>query len=508
MTRLRLLAIALLVAAPLLFYMGVGGYHLFVSGWTFWVWWPTALCFGLAYFLGWQSARRLKLQAKETPAEPHWTDRDRTAWAIVQQRVEKSAGVEPELLTQPKFYYETAEAVARELSHVYRPDASDPVGPVTIPELLTVIELATRELHDRVRKYVPGSHLMTIDHWRKTHRAIGWMQHANNGYWLVSAAMNPVKTAARYLAAKTTLTPLQDKLQRGVVAWFYAEFISDIGRYLIELYSGRLKVGAEKYRELHEETIEAGETGQAAGGTVRPVIITVIGEVKAGKSSLINALLGENKARTDVLPCTDTLTEYVLKSPGIPATLHIMDTIGYSHEGADADQVARTAEVVHKSDLVLLVGHARNAAKDADVKFVAGLNEWFRTRPQYKIPPIMGVLTHADLLTPAMEWQPPYDWPTGNRPKEQSIRDSVAAAREAFPNASNIVPVCAADGRLWNVTEGAMAGVVNLLGEARGVAFLRCLDSSANEDRVGKVFEQLWSLGKSAFTIFREQVTK
>ncbi|WP_020468502.1 GTPase family protein [Zavarzinella formosa] len=508
MTRLRLLAIILLIIIPLLFYMGVGAYHLFETGWTFYVWWPTALCFGTAYFLGWQVARRMKTKTDSHPGDPHWTDRDQFAWGMVQARVEKSADLDQEALTQPKFYYDTAEAIAKELSVVYQPGASDPVGPVTIPELLTVIELATRELHDRVRKYVPGSHLMTIDHWRKTQKAIGWMKHANNGYWVVSAVLNPVKTAARYLAAKTTLTPLQDRLQRGVINWFYAEFISDVGRYLIELYSGRLKVGAEKYRELQEQTIRADEGGGGASPEARPVTITVIGQVKAGKSSLINALLGERKAQTDVLPCTDTITEYVLKSSGLPATLHIMDSIGYSHEGADADQVDKTAEVVRQSDLVLLVGHARNAAKQADVNFVGALQNWFRTRPQYKIPPIMAVLTHADLLTPAMEWQPPYDWSAGIRPKEKSIRDAVGTARESFPDAANIVPACTAENRQWNVTEGVLAGVVNLLGEARGVAFLRCLDESANEDRVGKVFEQLWSLGKTAYTIFRERAGK
>ncbi len=507
MTRLRLFAIAALIVAPLLFYMGAGAYHLFETGWTFYVWWPTALCFGAAYFLGWQAARRLKNRADAQPADPHWTDRDKLAWGVVQGRVEKSAEFDVDALTQPRFYYDTAEAMAKELSVIYRPGATDSIGAVTIPELLTVVELATRELHDRVRKYVPGSHLMTVDQWRKTHKALGWMKHANNGYWLLSAVLNPVKTAARFVAAKTTLAPMQDRLQRGAVSWFCAEFINDVGRYLIELYSGRLQVGAEKYRELQGQTIRAdGADGPAPDA--RPVTITVVGQVKAGKSSLINALLGERKAQTDVLPCTDTITEYVLKSTGVPATLHVMDTIGYSHEGADADQVNMTADVVRNSDLVLLVGHARSAAKAADVSFVAALHQWFRERPQYKIPPLMLVLTHADLLTPAMEWRPPYDWPTGDRPKEKSIRDAVGAAREAFPAAANIAPACTAADRQWNVTEGVLAGVVNLLGEARAVAFLRCLDASANEDKVNKVFGQLWELGKTAFTIFKQRSGK
>src|ERR1700750_1340607 len=36
-----------------------------------------------------------------------------------------------------------------------------------------------------------------------------------------------------------------------------------------------------------------------------PLLFVVVGEVKAGKSSLINALFGQEIARADVLPATD-----------------------------------------------------------------------------------------------------------------------------------------------------------------------------------------------------------
>lgn len=507
MTRTRIIAIIGLVLAPMSVYMGVGAYHLFTTGWSFWLWWPTALCFGLAYYLAWKTAKQWKLKAETHPGEAHWTERDQQAWETVQLRVERSANLDQQSLTQMRFYYETAEAMAKELSAIYQPNASDPVGPVTIPELLTVIELATRELHERVRKYVPGSHLITIDQLRQTHKIFGWAKTANTGYWIVSAFMNPLKTAARYVASKSTLSPLQDQLQRGAISWFYAEYISDVGRYLIELYSGRLKVGAEKYRQLQDETIRADEQPLSdEPTTVKPIQITVIGQVKAGKSSLINALLGERRAQTDVLPCTDTITEYVLKSAGVPATLRIMDSIGYSHEGAKADQVDRTAEVVRQSDLVLMVGHARNAARAADINFLNGLSEWFRTRPQYKMPPVLQVLTHVDLLTPAMEWAPPYDWQHGQRPKENSIRDVVNQTGDTFPNSRIIIPVCAAEGKTWNITEGAVAQIVHQLGEARAVAFLRCLDAAANEEGVKKVFSQLWNLGKTAFNVLKRSL--
>ena len=65
-------------------------------------------------------------------------------------------------------------------------------------------------------------------------------------------------------------------------------------------------------------------------------------------------------------------------------------------------------------------------------------------RPELKLPPIVGVLTHVDLLSPAMEWAPPYDWLHPQRPKEQQMRQAVQAALDQFSGRlSVVVPVCA-----------------------------------------------------------------
>jgi len=106
-----------------------------------------------------------------------------------------------------------------------------------------------------------------------------------------------------------------------------------------------------------------------------------------------------------------------------------------------------TAEAVQASDLVLWVTHARNPARKADADFFAGLRQWFRERPHLRFPPVVVVLSHVDLLTPAMEWAPPYDWAGGTRTKERSMADAVTAAQETFPDVAGLVPVCAAAGK-------------------------------------------------------------
>jgi len=442
--------------------------------------------------------------------------------------VKSADTIADEKFGEPQFYFDVAQEMAKELSRVYRPDATDPVGIVTLPEILTVIELASHDLNELATKYVPGSHLMTVDHWRTARKAVDWYRQAANVYWLGSAIFDPIKTAARYVAAKYGMGRPLELFQQNVILWFYSAYVRELGFYLIELYSGRLKVGTARYRELmkahaHERggpavvvptpdgTIPAAETSPPqsprppkAGG----VNIVLIGQVKAGKSSLINAFLGERKAATDVLPLTSEVTKYDLVAPGVPTHLVLLDTAGYGRAGAAKDHLEETADAVQSSDLVLLVTHARNPARKADADFYAALRKWFAERPHLRFPPVLVVLTHVDLLTPAMEWSPPYDWFGGSRTKERGIAEAVAAARESFPDAEGVVPVCTAEGKVWGVSEELLPAMVNLLGEAKAVALLRCLHAEADEGKIKKVFAQLWAAGRKALELLRGGIAR
>src|SRR5262249_19962714 len=151
-----------------------------------------------------------------------------------------------------------------------------------------------------------------------------------------------------------------------------------LGTYLIDLNSGRLRVGATRYRELLAAHAPGAAVAPKDGADqIGQLTITLLGQVKAGKSSLINALLGEQRARTDVLPATHGVERYDLQTPGIPTRLVLLDTVGYGHAGPKADQLAATREAAQKSDLLLLVLHARNPARQADVAMLDDLRTWF-----------------------------------------------------------------------------------------------------------------------------------
>src|SRR5205085_1544045 len=140
-------------------------------------------------------------------------------------------------------------------------------------------------------------------------------------------------------------------LQENLLLWFYTAYVHRLGTYLIELNSGRLRVGATRYRTQVEKYTAPAAAGADPAEDVRQVTVTLLGQVKAGKSSLVNALLGEQRARTDVLPATSGIDRYELKTPGIPTKLVLLDTVGYGHTGPRADQVPATREAARQSDL-------------------------------------------------------------------------------------------------------------------------------------------------------------
>jgi predicted GTPase len=505
MSRWRAAVLTLLIVSPFLFLSGVGAYYLWETHWSFIAWWPMAACLALAYFLAWHWQRRHKL-LRSVDFEPplHWTDRDRQAWQLVQARAQAASKLDTNKLTEFRFYFETGQELALELARFYHPGAQDPIGALTVPEVLAVIELSAQDLAEMVDRYVPGSHLLTINAWRKAQQVTDWYRTASNLWWLAAAVLDPVATAARFAATEIGMSQPLQLLQQNLLVWFYTAFLQRLGSYLIDLNSGRLRVGARRYRELLRQAAPPPATTAAppapdVAEQVRRVTLTIMGQVKVGKSSFVNALLGEQRAITDVLPATSTVTQYELQPAGIPTRLVLLDTVGYGHTGPKEDQLRATQEAAQKSDLVVLVLHARNPARQADLEMLRALRQWFESRPDLKRPPILGVLTHIDLLSPAMEWAPPYNWQEPQRPKEQQMQLAVVAVREQLGEyLVGVVPLCTAPGKVYGLEQWFLPALTELLDEAHAVALLRCLRAEVDTGKVRKVFQQLWAVAHEA----------
>ena len=260
------------------------------------------------------------------------------AWKLVEQRASGAAKLDPAKFIDPHYYLDTAQSMAQELAQIYHPGTPDPFGPVTMPELLTVVELAAHDLAVLLEQYVPASHLVTITHFRQAQKAVGWYQKANLLYWVIGTLFNPIETGSRFAASQLGLSSTWNKMQENLVQWFFVAYLHELGRYLIDLESGRLKVGAKRYREL---TAASDADSSAQSANTSPLKIVAFGQTKAGKSSLINALLGERRAAADVVPLTDDVTRYELRLGEGPPLL-LIDTPGYAQTGLTKEQKAAT----------------------------------------------------------------------------------------------------------------------------------------------------------------------
>lgn len=524
----RIALILALYAVPVLVFMGIGLYYLNVQvgkdlPWVPWASWGGMFaCFLLAAFLGAVFTRKGSTAIFSSPTydDPlnYWTDRDKEAWKAVEAHAATLKPIALDDLGNPSAmmpYTKEAEALALKISQVYHPGTRNPLAHATIPEILTCVELVTTDLSELVDKYVPGSSFITIGHMQMARQGADYYKTAMDIYWVVSAALNPLKTIVQYAGSRFGVQAGTTQIQNNVLHWFFLSFVHQLGRYLIELNSGRLRVGAKRYRELmaRHQAPPASAAGAApprpapAENDIEPetrldlhrVTVSVVGPVKAGKSSLINALFGETKTAVAQVPLTAASTRYDLDAAGLPP-LTVMDTVGFGVNGPTDADIANAMEASKAADVLVLALPARSAARAPEVEFLDRVRAAYQAQPQLKMPPVVVALTHIDQLTPAMEWAPPYDWKAGTKTKEKSIREAVAAVKELLgATVTEVVPVCGIVGKEYGVRDALAAEIARHLDDARGVGLLRALHLEGLIDHTKKAFGQLVNAGKEVW---------
>ncbi|MEW4530761.1 GTPase domain-containing protein [Maioricimonas sp. JC845] len=507
----QLVVLGVLLAIPLAVFGVLGTWALWRTGSLIWTWWIPPTFWGLGYLLArrWQASL---YPASRTRIEPalHWTPQDEEAMQIVSRRQQEIEEVTPAQMTDPQFYLKTATDLSLEIARHYHPNTSDPLSSLTVVEILAAAHLALEDVERWAHRSLPASHMITVRQWRLLGKAPGWYRAARDVTWLASLYLNPAN-AMRYLVTRFTMDPFTQEVQTGVLAAFYSMFIRQVGYYCIEMNSGRLRAGADHYRaamaRLESRTSTKALPGPTAIDAPPPeeeigdtsVTVAVIGQVKAGKSSLINALIGENRAAVDVLPKTQDVEEYRLTWPDQQAELRLLDTAGYADAGATREQLRGMYSAFERSDLVLLVLDARSPAREPDRVVLETMQTWYHERKQLKPPPVVAVLTHIDGLSPVLEWTPPYDWVEPTTPKAKSISEAAAYQIELFgERLSAVVPVCsdAAADRVSGVDEELVPVMVTLLDQARASALLRTLHHEIRQERLRQLRTQALGVGR------------
>lgn len=440
-----------------------------------------------------------------TAADPSWAPRDESCWAKVEalaQEPPPAGWTATDIQQIALLGRDTMEVVSRH----YYPDAERPLLELTIPHALLIIERASRDLRMEILRTVPFSHHLTmgslarINQWRET------AMHYEKLYRLGRAVFSPY-SALFHEVRRNLGNSIAGYGLENIKAWLRREYVLKVGYYAIELYSGKLLLTdedpvARHTPATHGDLRDGPKQGESAS---EPLRILVLGRANAGKSSLINALFGRLQVVTDVLPgTTQAIKAYRLERDGRETAL-ILDAPGCDTGLLPPKTLHR---VVLDTDLILWVTAANRADRHAEREQLGQIRSWYAERPTRRLPPLVVVVTHIDLLRPVQEWQPPYDLNDVTGPKAASIAAAVeAVARDLGVPVDLTIPVCLAEDRLYNVEDTLAAVILELQDESEKARFLRCLEARKQEETWSNVSRQLKAAGRMLGSIFKRETS-
>jgi len=479
----RLWILAACLVVPLLTFAVAGSLWLYGRNWLGWAGLLFLCGEALALFLlrRWSRTEGALLPQPPLSLPPEFAPRDEAAWKLVQEYLARIESGEI-VLTSHEQFLTLGQEVLERIAGYYRPDDKEPLLAVPVPLLFRAIEETARDMAAATAE-LPFAHKITIGDALRGYRLQQKLKPAYNAYRLLYPLLNWKNAIFQLFVTDRLFDVTKETLGQWLLKWY----VDRVGYHAIELYSGKLLLTRRVNTDSYFSGTSASPSTDKMENPVAlsdPLRILILGQVKAGKSSLANALFGELRAATDVVPLTNRVTPYVLEHPGLGAKVILSDMGGYEDPTTPRERVEEALAEAQRSDLVLLVVSAVNVAREPDRQLLAQLRAHFAARRELHPPPVVAVLTHIDLLRPPREWSPPYNIVAPESTKAQAIRGAVdAVAKDLGLAAECVVPVCSLPERLYNVEEALVPLLVEALPEAKRVMLLRSLKTLRQKEQ-------------------------
>ncbi len=382
--------------------------------------------------------------------------------------------------------------------------SENPALEITVPDAMLIAERVLHDLRAEAKEHIPGSHVLTIrqiqiatSFWKRSSAITASASPWRLGYRLIRFAMNPVsgifKEANDTLLGDLSVTTFEEARR-----WAIGYSVRRAGEYAIQLYSGQLSI--DEIGFLNDRSSKTGlDTDMAIEVSSRrmdePLRVIVLGQAKAGKSSLINAIFGEIRAATDSLPCTVGVTPYMLERGGLPKAI-FFDTEGFGGKD-DRRALTQLDEELLRCDLIIMVCSATNAARAPDQVLLDQLRQRFASNSRRSLPPIVIALTHIDQLRPFAEWNPPYDLRSTDNIKARNIASCIESLGvDLGVPQDQIVPVCLRSDAIYNVVESFAPVMLDAVPDAERAKLLRLLKEYHAGDFWVQLRLQAYNTGK------------
>ncbi|GAC1466410.1 MAG: hypothetical protein NVSMB9_06920 [Isosphaeraceae bacterium] len=503
----RAWVLLVLLVGPILAYVGLGTLWLFERGWLLFaglVWFGSGIVFA-ALAARWTGSKRELLPPIDWDVPQTFAQSDRDAWVLVEEEAEQSETVPLESLTDFDLYITTGRRLAMKIAQHYRPLSADPIEHVPLVDMLTAMELAAEDLTHLCRQ-IPGGDMITTAFWKKAVQVAGYLQRANDIYSYLLPIFSPVNGLVRLGTQQWMVKPAWKNMQQNLLRWFFRAFVNRLGVHLIELYSGRLAIGADQYRRL---TRRGARPLKGLHSDVPPLKIAVAGARHSGKSYFL-ARIHETRG-TDL-----TILKAKLEGAGVDeAALEHLKTAqwieipGYTHTpgGESARDRASRREAVSEAvsaDLLILVIDASADTTSADTEFARAWDRWYVEHPNVELPPALVVLSGIDNPQLGGDWKPPYNWEKGEGPREKAARDKLQMLRSALPPAfTEIVPVGIRSETPFGVVERFLPVLAAQFRRAERAALIHHLRRISEQSKARRLISQVGDQGRSLWSRIR-----
>ena len=491
----------LLFFGPFLVYIGLGLLWLKDRGW---IWMTSAglisLVTGVLFTLlltRWTKSTRTFLPPIDWDAPQTFTDFDRKAWSLVEAEAELSETLAMNTLTSFDIYIDTGRRLAGRLAAHYQPLSTDPIERVPVIELLTALELAAEDLSQLCRQ-IPGGDLITAADWKRAVVAANYFQKASDVYSYLLPLFNPVTGVSRLASQHLMVKPAWKNMQQNLLRWFFRAFVNRLGTHLVELYSGRLVIGANGYRKL---TRKLGKTGHVADPADSDLAIALVGRKGSGKSALLAEIKTARTGPTAQGPGWDRL-----RSAQIVEVDFYTANVG-KESARDRATRRHAVKKALDADLLLVVLDVRATDHAMDLAFLRDWGQWYIDHPDTVAPPAVVVLTHADAANLPGEWHPPHHWTAGTSPREVAVRTRIEELRGILPPLVTEITVGVPPQGLGTMGHELATLLAKLCVRAERGALIRQLRIASTQSKTNRLLTQVSQQGKSFWNSIRHKKT-
>ncbi|MCQ1058749.1 GTPase domain-containing protein [Photobacterium sp. ZSDE20] len=382
---------------------------------------------------------------------------------------------------------EHALSLSMEVASQYYPERDTQALSFTAPEFLLMLEKVSHRYRLFLLNHIPFAETLKLSYFQQGYQHKEKLGAAKKFYdvYRVFRAMTSAGLVAE--ARGQLLGRLFDEVSEEVQHTLKKVLLQEVLSVAIDLYSGR-------YKAAEGELNNCDTASEHFAEELKPLRVAIVGQVSAGKSSLVNTFVGNMVAEVSAIPSTESIVVHRCYVDGIDI-IHLVDLPGI--DGQVTTNKLLVKQMV-QSDIVLWVLKANQPARKSDVILRQQFDEYYQQADNRsrKKPQVIMVLNQVDRLSPALEWQPPYDLSAPQSAKANTIKAALDFNKAKIMPDDEVVVAMPPNDQPYNMDS---------LAEALLSAFQDGVNTQLNRRRIEhksdaltKQVKRLYRLGKVA----------